>query len=33
LVDGKGTETQLTIKDGEDGVNGTPGASGYIHIA
>ena len=33
LVDGKGTTTELTIKDGEDGANGIPGTSGYIHIA
>ena len=32
LTDGT-TDTTLTISDGEDGSNGTPGASGYVHTA
>lgn len=32
LTDGT-TSTTITIDDGEDGSNGTPGANGYVHIA
>lgn len=32
LEDGNGTQT-LSIADGQDGTNGAPGASGYVHIA
>ena len=33
LVDGSGTPQTLTINDGEDGSDGTPGAGGYVHTA
>ena len=33
LTDTDGNTTTLTINDGEDGDNGTPGASGYVHTA
>ena len=33
LIDGSGTPQTLTINDGEDGDNGTPGAAGYVHTA
>ena len=33
LVDTEGNETTMTIADGDDGENGAPGASGYVHVA
>lgn len=33
LKDSEGNTTTLTIDDGTDGTNGTPGANGYVHIA
>ena len=33
LTDSDGSTKTLTIADGEDGDNGTPGASGYVHVA
>ena len=33
LTNTDGTTETLTIADGEDGPNGTPGASGYVHVA
>ena len=33
LTDSDGSTKTLTINDGEDGDNGTPGANGYVHTA
>ena len=33
MADSDGTTKTLSIADGEDGANGTPGANGYVHIA
>ena len=33
IADSEGNTTTLTINDGEDGDNGTPGANGYVHTA
>ena len=33
IADSEGHETPIVIEDGTDGINGQPGASGYVHIA